>query len=182
MTSARPGACFRTSLRSSATTGFHASGVLAKNVSKSFGRFGISSPAAEFVEDFLCPVHPHLALPYKDLGDPVNLVARRPDRGGDVPRVEAHMPPLNSLRRERAERGEVLREADGRGNPCELLRRLPPERLPVRLGGRMDGGRAADESHRHRELDRPDKVSGRVLFPLRKRVVAGPGGPRRGGM
>src|SRR3989304_5662610 len=114
MTSARPGACFRTSLRSSATTGFKGSGVCAKNASKSFGRFGISPPAAKFVEDFLRPVHPHLALPHKNLGDPVNLVARGPDRGGDVPRVEAHVAALDPLRGERAERGEVLRETDGR--------------------------------------------------------------------
>src|SRR3989304_3657059 len=94
MTSARPGACFRTSLRSSATTGFKGSGVCAKNASKSFGRSATSPPAAKFVEDFLRPVHPHLALPHKNLGDPVNLVARGPDRGGDVPRVEAHVPGL----------------------------------------------------------------------------------------
>src|SRR3972149_6460625 len=89
------GAVASTSRRSSVTTGFHSSGVDAKNSLNTFERFGIRSrPGPDLVQDFLRAVHAHLSLLHEDLRDPVDLIARRADRGGDVPRVPPRLPAL----------------------------------------------------------------------------------------
>src|SRR5712691_4102858 len=136
---------------------------------RGYSSLGLSRP--KLGEDFLRSVHPYLSLLHQNLGDSINFFADGPDRRRDVARMERHVPALNAFRRQRPEGREVLRQPHRGDHLREFLGRLHPEQADVGLRGRMDRGGAADQADRHRQLDRPDKISVTVLLPRREGAV-----------
>ena len=92
--------------------------------------------------------------------------------GRDAARVQRHVALLNAVGRERAQRREVLREADGRHDRREFARIRRTEQPMIDAHRRIAFERAADGADLHRHFEFADEVAALVLIPARQRRVA----------
>ena len=120
-----------------------------------------------------------LRLPHLDdaaLDEPlehlVEDLLRRAGRRDDAARVQRHVALLDAFGRERADRGEVLREPHGGHDLRELGRGLDAEQAQVQRHGRVRFDRRADDADLDRQLDAAAEIACFVGPPIGQRRVA----------
>ena len=102
----------------------------------------------------------------------VEDLLRRAGRRDDAARVQRHVTLLDAFGRERADRGEVLREADGRHDLRELRGRVDAEQAQIQRHRRIRLDRRTDDADLDRHLDAAAQVAFLVGPPVRQRRVA----------
>jgi len=129
----------------------------------------------EFAEYLLCL--PALDLSTRDqaIDELIIVVLGRANSRGHAARVQPHMPLLNTAAGKRPQRGEVLRQSNGRHQFGQLERRMNPCDCKTQGRRRICIKRAADGAHLERNCNPAEQIAALVVAPHGKRPIAPPG-------
>ena len=99
---------------------------------------------------------------------PLDHLPFRAGGDGHLPGVEFHVTPLDALRGQSTDGGQVLRQSYGGDDLRQLAGRLHSQNLQRHAGRGVHPAGPADDAHGQRQFQRAHQIAFRVLGPGRE--------------